>query len=54
MNDSACRAILCIFITVSSTLGKGREGRNNSSSERSVGKGRKQEIGAENRLNLKL
>lgn len=32
MNDSAFFAILCIFITVSSTLGKGREGRNSSSS----------------------
>lgn len=32
MNGSAFRAILCIFITVSSTLGRGREGRHNSSS----------------------
>lgn len=32
VNDSAFFATLCIFITVSSTLGKGREGRNSSSS----------------------
>lgn len=32
MNDFAFRAILCIFITVFSTLGKDREGRNSSSS----------------------
>lgn len=32
MNDPVFCAGLCIFITVPSSLGKGREGRNSSSS----------------------
>lgn len=32
MNDPVFRAVLCVFIAVSPTSGKGREGRNSSSS----------------------
>lgn len=53
MNDSAFRAVLCIFITVFSTLGKGREGKKITAAV-FCGQRKKTENGAENGLNLKL